>query len=169
MVNSIYPLLLKNFIIDTSGILVARGDGNVGLGKSHLLQAICHTITKRNPAARVLYLSCEDFTNTFINAIQAGALDEFRNLHRRVDVLVIDDWALSPLTDLQRRDILEVVEDRHGSRSTVLASQLPVEKWHDYLADPTIADAVLDRLVHNAHRIKPKGPTRRKPEENAKR
>jgi len=83
-------------------------------------------------------------------------------------VIVIDDWGLSPLTDPQRRDVLEVVEDRHGSRSTVLASQLPVEKWHDYLGDPTIADAVLDRLVHNAHRIKPKGPTRRKTEENTK-
>ena len=65
--------------------------GNVGLGKTHLLQAICHTVMKRDPDARVLYLSCEDFTNTFINAIQTGSLDDFRNIHRKVDVLVIDD------------------------------------------------------------------------------
>jgi chromosomal replication initiator protein len=65
--------------------------GNVGLGKSHLLQAICQNVMKQTPQARVLYLSCEDFTNTFINAIQSNALDEFRNFHRRVDVLVIDD------------------------------------------------------------------------------
>jgi chromosomal replication initiator protein len=65
--------------------------GNVGLGKSHLLQAICHTVMRRDPGARVLYLSCEDFTNTFINAIQNGSLDDFRNFHRNVDVLVIDD------------------------------------------------------------------------------
>jgi chromosomal replication initiator protein len=65
--------------------------GNVGLGKTHLLQALCHTVMKRDPDARVLYLSCEDFTNTFINAIQTGSLDDFRNIHRKVDVLVIDD------------------------------------------------------------------------------
>jgi chromosomal replication initiator protein len=65
--------------------------GNVGLGKTHLLQAICHTVTRRDPSMRVLYLSCEDFTNTFIKAIQSGSLDEFRNIHRKVDILVIDD------------------------------------------------------------------------------
>ena len=65
--------------------------GNVGLGKTHLLQAICHTVTKRDPSIRVLYTSCEDFTNTFINAIQTASLDDFRNLHRMVDILVIDD------------------------------------------------------------------------------
>jgi len=59
-----------------------------------------------------------------------------------------------------------VIDDRHTTKSTVIASQLPVEKWHDYVGDPTIADAVLDRVVHNAHRIKPKGPTRRKMESN---
>lgn len=65
--------------------------GNVGLGKTHLLQAICHAVHKRDPSARVLYMSCEDFTNTFIKAIQSGNIDEFRNIHRQVDVLVIDD------------------------------------------------------------------------------
>ena len=65
--------------------------GNVGLGKTHLLQAICHTVTKRDPSVRVLYTSCEDFTNTFINAIQTASLDDFRNFHRMVDILVIDD------------------------------------------------------------------------------
>ncbi len=60
--------------------------------------------------------------------------------------------------------MLEILEDRHASRSTIVTSQIPVEKWHDYLGDPTIADAILDRLVHNAHRLKLKGPSRRKPE-----
>jgi DNA replication protein DnaC len=59
--------------------------------------------------------------------------------------------------------MLEIVEDRHGARSTIMTSQLPVENWHDYVGDPTIADALLDRVVHTAHRIKLKGPTRRKP------
>ena len=80
----------------------------------------------------------------------------------KVDVLVLDDWGLAPLTDQQRRDVLELLEDRHGLRSTVVTSQLAVENWHDYIAHPTIADAVLDRLVHNAHKVKMKGPSRRK-------
>ena len=83
----------------------------------------------------------------------------------KVDVLILDDWALAPLNDQQRRDVLEILEDRHGTRSTVVTSQLPIENWHDYIAHPTIADAVLDRLVHNAHKLKMKGPSRRK--ENA--
>ena len=82
----------------------------------------------------------------------------------RVELLILDDWAIAPLRDQERRDMLEILEDRHGTRSTILTSQMPVEKWHDYLADPTIADALLDRVVHNAHRIKLKGPSRRKPE-----
>jgi DNA replication protein DnaC len=69
---------------------------------------------------------------------------------------------LAPLREQERRDLLEILDDRHGARSTIVTSQLPVEAWHDYLADPTIADALLDRLGHNAHRIKLKGPSRRK-------
>jgi DNA replication protein DnaC len=80
----------------------------------------------------------------------------------KVDVLILDDWGLAPLADQQRRDVLEILEDRHGARSTIVTSQIPVENWHDYIAHPTIADAVLDRLVHNAHKIKMKGPSRRK-------
>ena len=68
---------------------------------------------------------------------------------------MIDDWGLSPLTEPQRRDILEVIDDRHGSRSTVVAGQLPVEKWHDYLGDPTIADAVLDPQVDSGVFVDP--------------
>ena len=82
----------------------------------------------------------------------------------KIDVLVLDDWGLAPLREQERRDMLEIFDDRHGVRSAILTSQLPVEKWHDYVADPTIADALLDRVVHNAHRIKLKGPSRRKPE-----
>jgi len=83
----------------------------------------------------------------------------------RVDVLVLDDWGLAPLREQERRDVLEIVEDRHGTRATIITSQVPTNKWHDYLADPTIADAICDRVLHNAHRIVLKGPSRRK--ENA--
>ncbi|HEX7601956.1 MAG TPA: ATP-binding protein [Polyangiaceae bacterium] len=80
----------------------------------------------------------------------------------RVDVLVIDDFAVAPINDQERSDLLEVMEDRYGLRSTIVTSQLPPSNWHDYLTDPTLADAICDRLVNNAHRIVLKGPSRRK-------
>src|SRR5207244_2104654 len=80
----------------------------------------------------------------------------------RVDVLVLDDFALGPLPDHGRRDLLEILEDRTGERSTIITSQLPPAKWHEYVADPTLADALCDRLLHPAHRIALKGPSRRK-------
>src|SRR5438132_448836 len=80
----------------------------------------------------------------------------------RADVLVIDDWGLAPVKDQERRDLLEVMEDRYGTRSTIMTSQLPTTKWHDHLGDPTMADAICDRLLHNAHRLALKGPSRRK-------
>ena len=80
----------------------------------------------------------------------------------RVDVLVLDDFAIAPVTDIERRDLLEVLEDRYGMHSTVITSQLPPDRWHDYLADPTVADAICDRVIHGAHKIALKGPSRRK-------
>jgi len=82
----------------------------------------------------------------------------------RVDVLVIDDWGLTPPRDQERRDFLEILEDRYGQRSTIMTSQLPPKAWHEHLADATLADAILDRVVHNAHRLVLKGPSRRKPD-----
>jgi DNA replication protein DnaC len=80
----------------------------------------------------------------------------------RIDLLVLDDWGLHPLADAQRRDLLEILEDRYGSRSTLVTSQLPVKMWHDAIGDATLADALLDRLVHNAYQIKLLGESRRK-------
>jgi len=80
----------------------------------------------------------------------------------KADVLVVDDWGLSTLDDGQRRDLLEIMDDRHLNRSTLITSQLPVENWHETIGDDTIADAILDRLVHNAHKIKMKGESMRK-------
>ena len=71
----------------------------------------------------------------------------------RVDLLILDDWGPEPLLAEQRRDLLEIVEDRYGAGSLIITSQVPIDRWHEVIADPTIADAVLDRLVHNAHRI----------------
>ena len=80
----------------------------------------------------------------------------------RLDVLVIDDWGLAPVQDQERRDLLEILEDRYGTRSTIVTSQLPPAQWHDHIGDATLADAICDRLLHNAHRLVLKGPSRRK-------
>ena len=80
----------------------------------------------------------------------------------KTDLLILDDWGLGPLTDFHRRDLLELLEDRHDRRSTLVTSQLPVEAWHEWIADPTLADAILDRIVHNAYRLELKGESMRK-------
>jgi DNA replication protein DnaC len=80
----------------------------------------------------------------------------------RIEVLVIDDWAMAPLNESERPEVWEICEDRYQTRSTVLISQLPVSRWHEQIGDPTIADGILDRLVHNAHRIDMRGESTRK-------
>ena len=82
----------------------------------------------------------------------------------RTDVLLLDDWGVNPLTQAERADLLEILDDRVATRSTILTSQLPVEHWHEYLADPTLADAILDRIVHQSHKLKLKGESLRKKE-----
>jgi DNA replication protein DnaC len=80
----------------------------------------------------------------------------------RLDVLLIDDWAMAPLNESERRDFWEICEDRYQTRSMILTSQLPVAKWHEQIGDPTVADGILDRLVHNAHRLELRGDSMRK-------
>jgi DNA replication protein DnaC len=80
----------------------------------------------------------------------------------RIDVLVIDDWVMAPLSEPERRDFWEICEDRYQVRSTILTSQLPVSHWHEQVGDPTLADGIPDRLVHNAHRIEMRGDSMRK-------
>lgn len=77
-------------------------------------------------------------------------------------MLVLNDWGLAVLTDTARRDLLEIFDDRHGRSSTIITSQLPIEHWHDAIGDPTLADAILDRLVHNAHQLTLTGESIRK-------
>ena len=81
----------------------------------------------------------------------------------RIDVLLIDDWAMAPLVKAERRDFWEICEDRYQTRSLILTSQLPVTRWHEQIGDPTLADGILDRIVHNAHRIEMRGDSMRKP------
>ena len=115
--------------------------GNVGLGKTHLLQAICHTVMKRDPEARVLYLSCEDFTNTFINAIQTGSLEDFRNFHRRVDVLVIDDVQFLANKDKTQDEFFHTFNSLYDAQKQIVMSsdRSPVEI-------PTIEERLVSRF-----------------------
>jgi DNA replication protein DnaC len=86
----------------------------------------------------------------------------------RIDVLVVDDWAMAPLNENESRDFWEICEDRYQTRSTVLTSQVPIAKWHEQIGDPMLADGILDRLVHNAHRIEMKGDSMRKQAKTAR-
>jgi DNA replication protein DnaC len=137
--------------------------GMTGVGKTYIACALAQLACRTG--FRAVYRRAPRLFEELALAHADGTYTRLLGKLAKVDVLVIDDWGLSALTDVQRRDVLEIIEDRHGNRSTVVASQLPVEKWHDYVGDPTIADAILDRLVHTAHRIRSKGPTRRKPDQ----
>ena len=82
-----------------------------------------------------------------------GSYGKLLEKTQRMRLLIIDDWGINPFTDGERRDILDVMEDRYGCRSTIITSQFPIDTWHDIIGDPTLADAICDRVIHNAHKI----------------
>jgi DNA replication protein DnaC len=136
--------------------------GMTGTGKSYLACALAHQACRKGH--RAVYRRAPRFFDELKLARADGTYARLLARLARIDVLVIDDFAVAPVTDQQRSDLLEVLEDRYGVRSTVVTSQLPPAQWHDYLADPTLADAICDRLLNNAHRIVLKGPSKRKEE-----
>ena len=155
----IKQLATGRWIADKKNVLVT---GMTGVGKTYIGCALAQQACRQG--MRALYRRVPRLFNELELAHADGTYSRLLARFAKVDVLVLDDWAIAPLTDSQRRDVLEIVEDRHGLRSTVITSQLDVGKWHDYVGDPTIADAILDRVVHNAYRLGPKGPSRRKGE-----
>ena len=134
--------------------------GPTGVGKTYLACALAQQACRQG--YRALYRRTSRLFDELRLARADGSYPRLLTRFARVDVLVIDDWGLAPLADAERRALLEIMEDRYGLRSTIWTSQLPVEKWHDHMGDPTIADAICDRLLHNAHRIVLQGPSRRK-------
>src|SRR6058998_227143 len=134
--------------------------GATGVGKSFLACALAHQACRKG--YRALYRRASRLFHELALARADGAYVRLLAKLARLDVLVIDDWGLAPVQDPERRDLLEILEDRYGTRSTIITSQLPPAQWHDYLADVTLADAICDRLLHNAHRIVLQGPSRRK-------
>jgi DNA replication protein DnaC len=138
--------------------------GATGTGKTYVACALAHAVCRKG--YRALYRRAPRLFDELTLAHADGSYPRLLARIAKVDVLVIDDWGLAPVKDQDRRDLLEVLEDRYGTRSTIMTSQLPPTKWHDHLGDPTIADAVCDRILHNAHRLVLKGPSRRKEESN---
>jgi DNA replication protein DnaC len=134
--------------------------GPTGVGKTYLACALGQLACRLG--FRVLYRRVPRLFEELALAHADGSYTRLLSRFAKADVLILDDWGLAPLGDQQRRDVLEILEDRHGMRSTVVTSQLPIDTWHDHIGNPTIADAVLDRLVHNAHKLTMKGPSRRK-------
>ncbi|MGD0923363.1 MAG: IS21-like element helper ATPase IstB [Terriglobia bacterium] len=134
--------------------------GPTGIGKSFLACALAEKACRDGFTA--LYTRAPQLFRDLALARADGSLRSRLVRLAKMDVLVVDDWAMTPLAESERRDFLEICEDRYQMRSTVLTSQLPVAKWHEQIGDPTLADSILDRLVHNAHRIEMQGESLRK-------
>jgi DNA replication protein DnaC len=134
--------------------------GPTGVGKTYLACALAQQACRKG--YRTFYRRLARLFEELTLVRADGSYPKLLAKLARADVLVLDDWGIGTLKDAQRHDLLEVMEDRDALRSTVITSQLPRDGWHDYLGDPTVADAVLDRLVHNAYTITLKGPSRRK-------
>ena len=134
--------------------------GPTGVGKSWIACALGHKACRDDRS--VLYHRLPRLLEALALARGDGRYGRLLTRLARVQLLILDDWGLAPMTAEQRRDLLEIVDDRHGRASTIVTSQVPVERWHDVIGDPTLADAILDRLIHNAHRLVLKGESMRK-------
>ncbi len=134
--------------------------GPTGVGKTWIACALSQKACREGYTAQYLRLS--RLLQELTIAKGDGSYAKMLTGLAKMDVLILDDWGLSKLTSEQRRDLLEILEDRHDTRSTIVTSQLPIDKWHSVIGDPTLADAILDRLVHNAYKINPKGESMRK-------
>lgn len=134
--------------------------GPTGVGKTYLACALANRACRMGFSA--FYIRIPNLFHELAIARADGTYPRIMKKLAKARVLILDDLGLSPMTAPERKDLLEVVEDRHPFRSTIVSTQLPIENWHDIIRDPTIADAVLDRLIHNAHKIKLKGESMRK-------
>ena len=134
--------------------------GPTGVGKSYLACALAHQACRQDYSVR--YFRVPRLTDELLRAGAQQKKSAFFKLLAKADLLVLDDFGLTPLAEPFKRDLLEIVDDRFDKKSTLITSQMPVEAWHAHLDDPTLADAILDRLVHNAYQIELKGESMRK-------
>ncbi|WBU42998.1 MULTISPECIES: IS21-like element ISSpu5 family helper ATPase IstB [Marinobacter] len=134
--------------------------GPTGVGKTWLACALAHKACREGYTAQ--YVRLTRLLRELTIAKGDGQYSKLLTNLAKVDVLILDDWGLMKLSAENRRDLLEVLEDRHGRRSTIATGQLPIEEWHGVIGDATLADAILDRLVHNAYKINLRGESMRK-------
>jgi len=134
--------------------------GPTGCGKTWLACALGNQACRQGLSVR--YLRLPTLFEQLRIAHGDGSYPRLMNQLLKMDLLILDDWGIQKITAAQRQDLMEVIEDRHGRRSTLIASQLPTEHWHDYIGEATLADAILDRLLHGAHRLNLRGESMRK-------
>jgi len=134
--------------------------GATGAGKSYIACALGHKAYLKGYST--LYLRLLRLFEELRLAKADGRYGKLMLTYAKTDLLILDDWGSTPTTDPQRRDSLELLEDRYGRKSTIVTSQLPVPSWHEAIGDPTLADAILDRIVHNAYKMELKGDSMRK-------
>jgi DNA replication protein DnaC len=146
-----------NWIDQHQSVLVT---GPTGAGKTWIACALGHRACMEGYS--VLYKRLPGFLREFSTARADGSYGKLIKACSKTDLLIIDDWGLKRLDQQQSLDLLELLEDRYNLKSTIVAAQIPADKWHETIADPTLADAILDRLIHNSHRIELKGESMRK-------
>jgi DNA replication protein DnaC len=134
--------------------------GPTGAGKTYLACALGNSAVRQGIST--LYVRLPRLIQELKITRGDGRYIKFLSRLQRIKLLIVDDWGINPFTDEARRDFLEIMEDRHGVRSTIIASQFPVDTWHDIIGDATLADAICDRVVHNAHKIILTGESMRK-------
>jgi DNA replication protein DnaC len=150
-------LAAGDWIDRAEGLLVT---GPTGVGKSWIACALGHKACRDGKS--VLYYRVPRLFEALALARGDGRHARLLKTLARVQLLILDDWGLAKFTDAEQRDLLEILEDRHQRASILITSQVPVEQWHEIIGNPTLADAILDRLVHNAHRLQIKGESMRK-------
>ena len=136
--------------------------GPTGIGKTWLACALAHQGAREGYS--VLYARVPRLLTELDLARADGRYPKLMKALAKAEVLVLDDLAMAPMTDAHRRDLLEIIDDRYQRRSTIVTSQIPIKQWHSAIGDPTLADAILDRLVHNAYKLALSGKTMRKNE-----
>ena len=145
------------WIEETQNLII---EGPTGVGKSWLACALGHKACRDNRS--VLYQRIPKMFTDLALARGDGRYPRLMRALGGVKLLILDDWGLEPLGPEQRRDLLEIVEERYGRGATLITSQISVDRWHDLIGEPTLADAILDRIVHNAHRLQLRGESLRK-------
>ena len=154
-------LVSSEWILSRQNLLVT---GPTGTGKTYIACALGNAACRQGLSTR--YYRMSRLLSELVITKGDGTYPKFLSRLAKINLLILDDWGLAPLGPQHARDVLEIIDDRVGIRSTLVASQLPIVDWHKSITDPTVADAILDRLLHNSHRIAMKGESMRKATNN---